>query len=178
VALGVQERAGAWSLGQQISLAGSDDALDPSRFSETGQVGLDLSRAGPVFSLWGQLGAVRTQSGLERQETTQWLASLQPSWRLERLGLDLQPYLSWSRSRDDLVADDLTSESYRLAVGWSPGWRDRALTVQAAGDWTRTRGGFFGDADEGFAGRYTLSLGLRGARALPRPPPSAPPPGG
>lgn len=175
VALGLEESAGAWSLGQEVSFAASDDAFDPARFSATGQVGLDLSRAGPVFGLWGRLGAVETRAGLERRETTQWLASLQPSWRIARLGLDVQPYVSWSRTRDETAPDDLTSESYRLAVSWSPGWLGRSLTLQASSDWSRSRGGLFAFGDDGFTGRYTLSLGLRGTRALLRPAPIAEP---
>jgi hypothetical protein len=171
LSLGLQESAGAWSLGQELTLAGSDDALDPARFSESAQIGLDLSRAGPVFGLFGRLGEVRTRSGLDRRETTQWLASLQPSWRLESLGLGLEPYLSWSRTRDELAPDDRTDESYRLTVSWSPARLGRALTLQASGDWSRSRGGLFASGDDGFVGRYTLSLGLRGTRAVQRPAP-------
>ena len=176
LALGLSESLGLWSLGQDLSVQRSDDRQDPGRFADSAQLSFNLSRSGPVFGLFGQLAAVRSRRGAERDRSRQWLVSLQPSWRFEAVGVTLQPYVSWSRTRDDLSPDDLTSESYRFELSWEPS-RVAPLALQAGATWSRDRGGLFAGGG-GFVGRYTLSVSLRGRRRLPTAPPAAIPFGG
>ncbi len=156
----LSETFGAFTLSQDLSFQESDDRNDPDRFSEVSQGGLSVSGAVKGgLSLFGQVTAVRNRSGAAAEETDSLIASLQPVWSLQRLGLSIQPYLSYNRIDGDLAPAATETESYRLTVSWDAPWLRSLLSLQVSGDWSRTRGPGLEDPD--FVARYDAAFTVR-----------------
>lgn len=156
--LSLSQSLGALQLGQNASFQDTKDDLDPLHESEVVSVGLSAQAAGQHLSLFGQVQGTRTTAAWSPDGTETLLVSLQPSWRHDRLGLSVQPYLSFNVTRDPATPGDLEAESYSLTVGWTPAGLRSLVTLQAGGDWSRTRGPGFEDA--GFFSSYHASLTL------------------
>lgn len=173
--LQVSERLGAFSLIQSASYQLTDDWLDPTRRNEVASGGLSL--AGPVgehLSLFANATAMRVEGEPAYGRTDSLLVAVQPSLSLARVGLTALPYVSWNRTRNDLLATETESASYQLTVLWNPRLLRSLFSLQASADWTRVSAG--DQPSQGFVARYTFGVTLRrgaGSRSLARP--AAPP---
>jgi hypothetical protein len=161
VQLSLTETRGRLSFGQTVTWQDTEDAADPSRANEVLNASLTANAAVTgSFSLFGQLGGLRNETGGPFGGVTETLlAALQPTWTVTAIGLAIQPYAAYNRVESDFADGPTETEAYRLTVSWSPPKTGGFVGLQASADWNRLR--LPGLPDPGLTARYTAAVTLR-----------------
>ncbi|HEX8620262.1 MAG TPA: hypothetical protein VF911_21965 [Thermoanaerobaculia bacterium] len=121
-----------------------------------------LSAAGTLFtnfSLSALVSGTRSEGSPSVGTNDILVASLQPGYTIQTIGVTLQPRATYSRSEASLGGFESRLEQYQMLVSWAPTWLQSYASLQLSADWNRNR--LTGVPDSGFQRRYAAALSLR-----------------
>lgn len=152
------ESFGAYSFSQTLSRQDLRDRINDLSNNATSAVTFTAAGAfTPWFSLSGVVAGTRSEGSIVVGTTDVTTASLQPVLNIARLFLSFQPRVSYSRSENDLLASEATSEQMQALLSFAPPWMANAFAVQLSADWTRSR---LGDDPNPTTRRYVATINL------------------
>ncbi|HXI01857.1 MAG TPA: hypothetical protein VNI57_01645 [Candidatus Saccharimonadales bacterium] len=163
------QRLGAYHLSETLS--GQWHVDDLKHVEDTATYTGALSAGGPVtrnLLLAGSANATRTIQDRALGDTTTVVVSAQPAYVIPAIRLAVQPLLSYTNSRNDVEAMNLTTEQYSVRLAWKPRWLSSAITFDVSSGWSRTRDGLPG-TDESFHNRYSANLLVQWGRTGGQP---------
>lgn len=139
VSASFSETVGRYSFSQALSLQRTKDEVNPLSDQKTGT--LNLSASGTLMTnvtMSASATAMRTEADPLLGTTDNWTLSLQPSIALPFAALSFQPTLSLSKSKNDVLHNDIRTEGFQAIVQWLPTWFGSLVGAQVSTSWNRT----------------------------------------
>ena len=134
------EAIGRFSLSQAVTVQKLRDRINP--ISDQTTTGTTFTFGGavvPNINLSAVLSGTRSEGSSAVGTNDQYLASLQPSFTIPKLGVMFQPRANYSRSKNNLTNLESRTEQYQGLATWSPPWKNSFLSVQVSADASRNR---------------------------------------
>jgi hypothetical protein len=135
----LMETWGGMSLSQTASYQKTIDRINPLADTQTLNGNLALNGSiGMSVTLAASLDLTRTESDPAMGRTDVAQVSVQPSFQFSRVWLSLQPTVLYSKTRNEILLLESTTEQYSSLLSWTPPWANSLLSLQLTADWSRS----------------------------------------